>query len=304
MGKLELLFAHSDAKFDDYLMQACAFTAVNSVNNTNVPVTGSGEYQIEKTWGRVHKMTLGISEDGGPVFTLQSGRLNATLDLRDSALTPRRGLLLQASGELTGALSASDEEQHQVTVNFTKVSGLATGYIPLGERVVVAVSVRAGRIFPLQAGSTTPPVRRFFLGGATSVRGFNEDQLIAQDDRERYRQQVRDCQVLASKVGCSSAANTVLAGRQVPSQGGELFAVGKLEVRFPAFSVFDFGVFAEAGNLWLAAPSAFALRPVIGAGLRYVTPIGPLALDVGYNLTADSQINEPPVVLHFNIGVF
>ncbi|MBL8911442.1 MAG: BamA/TamA family outer membrane protein, partial [Archangium sp.] len=238
------------------------------------------------------------------VFTLHSGRMNATLDLRDSPLTPRRGLLLQASGELTGAISAIDEAEKPVTVNFTKVSGLATGYIPIGERVVVAVSVRAGRIFPLQAGSTTPPVRRFFLGGATSVRGFNEDQLIAQDDRERYRQQVRDCNVLATKAGCSSAANTVLAGRQVPSQGGELFAVGKLEVRFPAFSVFDFGVFAEAGNLWLAAPDTFALRPVVGAGLRYVTPIGPLALDVGYNLTADSLINEPPVVVHFNIGVF
>lgn len=73
MGNFELLFSHSDAKFDYYLMQACAFTAVNSVNNTNVPVTGSGEYQIEKTWGRVHKMTLWISEDGGPVFTMQSG---------------------------------------------------------------------------------------------------------------------------------------------------------------------------------------------------------------------------------------
>jgi outer membrane protein assembly factor BamA len=238
------------------------------------------------------------------IFTLQSGRLNATLDLRDSALAPRRGLLLQGSGELTGAISARDERDKPVTVNFTKVSGLATGYIPIGDRVTLAVSVRAGKIFPLQEGSTTPPVRRFFLGGATSVRGFNEDQLIAQDDRLRYRDQVRDCQLLASKAGCSSAANTVLAGRQVPSQGGELFAVGKVELRFPAFSVFDLGVFAEAGNLWLAAPSALTLRPVVGAGLRYVTPIGPLALDVGYNLTADAVINEPPVVVHFNIGVF
>jgi outer membrane protein assembly factor BamA len=238
------------------------------------------------------------------VFALQSGRLNATLDLRDSALTPRRGLLLQGSAELTGKLYAQDQDGHAVTVNFTKVSGLMTGYIPIGERVVLALSVRAGRIFALESGSTTPPVRRFFLGGATSVRGFNEDQLIAQDDRERYRQQVRDCQILASKAGCSSAANTVLAGRQVPSQGGEIFALGKAEVRFPAFSVFDLGVFVEAGNLWLAAPSVFALRPVVGAGLRYVTPIGPLALDLGINLFPDLVINEPRFVVHFNIGVF
>jgi len=43
---------------------------------------------------------------------------------------------------------------------------------------------------------------------------------------------------------------------------------------------------------------------VVGAGLRYVTPIGPLALDVGVNLAPDLVINEPQFVVHFNIGVF
>jgi|APLak6261679142_1056127.scaffolds.fasta_scaffold00004_167 outer membrane protein assembly factor BamA len=237
-------------------------------------------------------------------FTLQSGRLNATLDLRDSALNTRKGLLLQASGELTGAIFTRDEKNNAVPVNFAKVSGLATGYLPLGERIVFALSARAGRIFPLVAGSTTPPVRRFFLGGVTSMRGFNEDQLIAEDSRQKYRDQVKDCQSLASKAGCSSAANTILLGRQVPSQGGELFALFKAELRFPAFSVFDLGVFFETGNLWLAVPERFTLRPVVGAGLRYVTPIGPLALDFGVNLAPDLVINEPQFVVHFNIGVF
>lgn len=237
-------------------------------------------------------------------YSLHGVRFSPALDLRDNALTPHKGLLLQGVSEITGALSARDEQGNPVTVNFFKLSGQVTGYVPFGDRVVMALSVRGGRIFPLQAGSTTPPVRRFFLGGATTVRGFNEDQLIAEDSRERYRNDVRDCQVLAGKDGCSSAARTVLAGRQVPSQGGELFGVFKSELRFPAFSVFDLGVFFEAGNLWLAAPTTFTLRPVVGVGLRYVTPIGPLALDVGVNLTPDVLINEPPVVVHFNIGGF
>ena len=237
-------------------------------------------------------------------FALHGVRLNSTLDLRDSALTPKRGLLLQASGEITGALYARDEKGNDVTVNFAKVSALATAYVPIGERLVFAVSARGGRIFPLAAGSTTPPVRRFFMGGATSVRGFNEDQLIAEDSRQKYQEQVKACQVLAVKDGCSSAAKTVLAGRQVPSQGGELFALFKGELRFPALSVFDLGVFFEMGNLWLAVPDAFSLRPVVGAGVRYVTPVGPLALDFGVNLVPDLLINEPRVVVHFNIGVF
>ncbi len=238
-------------------------------------------------------------------FALHGVRLTPTLDLRDNALNPTRGLLLQGAGEVTGAFFAQDEFQNPVVVSFLKVSGLLSGYVPLPEEMVLALSARAGRIVPLSSGSTTPPVRRFFLGGATSVRGFNEDQLVAEDVRAEYRDQVRDCQVLASKGGCTSSAQTVLAGRQVPSQGGELFASFKAELRLPAFGNFDLGVFFEAGNLWLAIPNGIGpFRPVVGTGLRYVTPIGPLALDVGVNLTPDLVINEPPVVVHFNIGVF
>ena len=147
--------------------------------------------------------------------------------------------------------------------------------------------------------------RPFFLGGATSVRGFNEDQLVADDLRAQYRKEVFDCQVVAAKDGCSSAAKTILGGRQVPSQGGELFAVFKAELRFPAFSVLDLGVFFEAGNLWLTVPNSVGpFRPVVGVGVRYVTLIGALALDLGINLAPDLVINEPQFVVHFNIGVF
>lgn len=238
-------------------------------------------------------------------FALHGVRLNPTIDLRDNALTPTRGLLLQGAAEVTGKLFAQDEDLKPVVVNFLKLSGLATGYLPLASRFVLALSARGGRIFPLEKGSATPPVRRFFLGGATSVRGFNEDQLVAEDLRKQYRQEVADCQVLASKDGCSSAAKTILGGRQVPSQGGELFAVFKAELRFPAFSVLDLGVFFEAGNLWITMPNTVGpFRPVVGAGVRYVTVIGALALDVGVNLDPDIVINEPRFVVHFNIGVF
>jgi outer membrane protein insertion porin family len=238
-------------------------------------------------------------------FWLHGVRFSPTIDLRDSALTPTRGLLLQGSAELTGALYAVGEDGNKVVVNFTKVSGLATAYVPLAERFVLAVSARGGRIFALQSGSATPPVRRFFLGGATSVRGFNEDQLVAEDLRAQYRKEVSDCQILAAKDGCSSAAKTILGGRQVPSQGGELFAVFKAELRFPVLSVIDLGVFFEAGNLWITLPNTVGpFRPVTGLGVRYVTLIGPLALDVGLNLAPDLVINEPRFVVHFNIGVF
>jgi len=111
--------------------------------------------------------------------------------------------------------------------------------------------------------------------------------------------------VLAVKDGCTAAANTVASGRQIPSEGGEFFGLAKAELRFPGFSVFDFGAFFEVGNLWLAMPTDLTrVRTVVGSGVRYVTPIGPLAFDLGVNLNPDRIINEPIVVAHFNIGVF
>lgn len=289
--------------------------------DTRLKVTLALQYELE--WARVQETSARATSV--PItfvdqerlrflfgtFALQTVRFQPTLDLRDNALSPRKGVLLQGGVEVTGALYAGTPiapgsvDERLVPVNFFKTSALATGYIPLSQRVVLALSLRAGRIVPLVSDSVTPPVKRFFLGGATSMRGFNEDQLIAEDRRAQYRNEIAACQVLASKDGCTSAANTVGAGRQIPSEGGEFFGLAKAEVRFPGFSVFDLGVFFETGNLWLGMPNELTrLRYVLGSGVRYVTPIGPLALDLGVNLAPDLIINEPRVVAHFNIGVF
>ncbi len=237
------------------------------------------------------------------VYALQTGRMTATIDVRDNALVPRRGFLLQGTADLTGALFTSDERGAPVPVNFVKTSGLLTGYIPF-ENAVLALSGRAGRIFALSEGSVTPPVKRFFMGGATSMRGFNEDQLLAADLRAQYRRELDSCLSLASQAGCSGSAVAIASGRQVPSQGGELFVLMKSELRFP-FRFLDLGIFFELGNLWLSLPeNGLPLRSSAGVGLRYVTPVGPFALDIGVNLSPDRALNEPFVVGHFNIGVF
>ncbi len=237
-------------------------------------------------------------------FALQTVRFTPTLDLRDNALTPHKGLLIQAAAESTFDVYTRDQNQAYVPVKFFKLSGTVTTYFSLGKKIVLALSARGGKIFPLVEGSVTPPVKRFFLGGASSIRGFLEDGLIAADQRAEYARQVNDCRMLASGFGCTSAAQQLIAGNVVASQGGELFYLGKAEVRFPAFGSFDWGVFFEAGNLWLGAPTSFALRPVAGLGVRYATPIGPLALDLGFNLFPDPVMNEGYVQPHFNIGLF
>jgi outer membrane translocation and assembly module TamA len=46
------------------------------------------------------------------------------------------------------------------------------------------------------------------------------------------------------------------------------------------------------------------LRADIGLGLRFVTPIGPAALDLGFNVTPDDRLHERIVAPHFTVGLF
>jgi outer membrane protein insertion porin family len=120
------------------------------------------------------------------------------------------------------------------------------------------------------------------------------------------RRQMQDCRSVVNPLGCPPELVAVLSGQSPLSQGGELFTLGKAELRLPAFSSLDLGFFFEAGNLWADRTNfdPTVLRYTAGLGLRYVTPVGPLAFDVGFNLDPDETFNEPPTQFHFSIGVF
>jgi outer membrane translocation and assembly module TamA len=60
------------------------------------------------------------------------------------------------------------------------------------------------------------------------------------------------------------------------------------------------------GNLWAdpAELDPIDLRPTAGFGLRLSTPVGPIALDWGWNLAPRPQLRERTNALHFSIGLF
>jgi outer membrane protein assembly factor BamA len=241
-------------------------------------------------------------------FLLHSLRPSASLDFRDDPANPRKGLLVSTSAEFTNRLSPERLSEAEVPspIDWVKLSGTVSMYAPLGRRASVAVSARAGTIVPLSAGARPIGSKLFFLGGSSSLRGFREDGVLPEDQRAALRQQLADCRSLIHPSGCNQELRSVLGGRAPLSQGGELFTLGKAELRMPAFTSLDLGVFLEAGNLWADRTNfdALRLRTTAGAGLRYVTPVGPLAFDVGFSLDRDVAINEPQAQFHFSIGAF
>ena len=244
-------------------------------------------------------------------FTLHSLRPAATLDFRDDPANPRRGVVFISSAEFTRGLSVNptDVGGNRVAgypIDGVKLASNLSGYIPLGRRASMALSARAGTIIPLEDEAQAIGSKLFYLGGSSSLRGFREDGVLPEDVRGALQQRLRDCRALITPAGCSAELKAVLAGQVPASQGGELFTLGKAELRLPALTALDLGLFFEAGNLWLDRTNfdPTRLRYAAGAGLRYVTPVGPLAFDVGFNLDPDEAVNEATTQFHFSIGTF
>jgi outer membrane protein assembly complex protein YaeT len=225
--------------------------------------------------------------------TLVALRTSVSYDRRDSAFTPTRGYFVSASAELARTLASdADElegEESEFKSRFVKLSVTGSGYIPLGGDWVIAGQARTGRIYHLTTDSDTYPNRAFFLGGVDTMRGFLEDELIPQDvvDRVDFNDPMFDVSTIVRR-------------------SGDAFVLFRAELRFPLYGQLHGGVFSDLGNLW-AEPerlNPFDLRPTAGIGLRLSTPVGPIALDWGFNLARRTALDERSSALHFSIGLF
>src|SRR6185503_19654737 len=163
----------------------------------------------------------------------------------------------------------------QGSARFLKFSGSATKYLPLRRRLILAMRLQAGYVNPFghyEARSDTlheldliPVEDRFVTGGASSVRGYFENEI-------GFRSAPPDSGV----------------------RGGEVLLLGSIEARFPLIWIIGGAVFLDAGNVWerpdditlrrvftVAGPEAgySDMRWSVGTGIRIATPVGPLRFD-------------------------
>jgi outer membrane protein assembly factor BamA len=218
-----------------------------------------------------------------------SARATGTLDYRDSPFAPTRGWFTSLTTEWVRTIDVPEQDPEQrFFSHFLKLGLTASAYLPIGD-VVLAGQLRIGGIIHLEPGSRTYPNRQWFLGGVDTLRGLNQDQLQPQDIAALQLQNP------------DLRTGTVL-------QGGDFFYLVRAELRFPIVGSLQGAVFADLGNHW-ADPAQITLdenfvRPTGGIGARFVTPVGPLAFDVGFNPFFRELLNEPWIAFHFSIGVF
>jgi len=205
--------------------------------------------------------------------TLNSLKLEARTGTAENIVDARRGYQLSASLEQAGRILPG-------TFRYTVVSTDARHYLPISNRLVLASRLQMANIAaPADDPTAVPFSKRFFLGGATSIRGWG-----------RY------------EVSPLSDSGLPIGGRSLLAFSSELR--GHIHGNFGAVA------FLDTGNVWAAS---WAIRPgdlryAIGSGLRYQTPIGPVRFDVGYQLNpiAELLVNGQPQTrrwrMHFSIG--
>jgi outer membrane protein insertion porin family len=139
------------------------------------------------------------------------------------------------------------------TFKFDEVSVDLRGYVPIS-RAVGAVRLRAATL-PSRDASRIPYSERYFLGGASSVRGWGRYQIGPTNEN----------------------------GLPV---GGRTLIEGNAELRFSLSGAWGAATFIDAGRVgedswdW----SFRSIRTSVGAGLRYTSLIGVARADVAYQL--------------------
>ena len=184
-------------------------------------------------------------------------------DSRDNVFNPSEGSLNSFEVQLAGV--GGDNRYYRAIGN-------TTWYFALPAEMTGFVRGRFG--FGDGFGDNVLPAsERFFLGGVTTIRGFEFRDIGPEDD----------------------------AGNPL---GGTSFAQFNIEIGRSLGTVLRVVAFVDAGNVY-GPDNDFdigSVRRSAGLGIRIVTPIGPIRLDYGFKL--DKKAGESSGRLGFLLGTF
>jgi outer membrane protein insertion porin family len=185
------------------------------------------------------------------------------IDRRRNPFDPTGGWFGSASAELSRPGLGSD-------LSFLKTYFQALSFRTLREGLVLASAVRLGLARTYEDQELIPG-ERFFAGGATSVRGYREDDLGPR-------------------------------GILGDADGGQSMLVLNGELRFPLFGRVRGVGFVDAGTVYpsIAEMRLGELQVGLGAGVRVDTPVGLLRLDLG--VPANRRSFDPRWRLHLGLG--
>jgi outer membrane protein insertion porin family len=215
-------------------------------------------------------------EDGGELASALS--LGFVRDHRDSVTRTTSGSRVALNTEIQGEWLGSYATMYKLSLSADK-------YWPVFRKSVFKLS---GEIAALDSLSGDEPriFDRYFSGGASSIRGF-EERTVGPTDMDVYN--------TGADVG----------NMNDEAIGGQSLLLGSAELTTPIFKdTVHFAVFADAGNVWQDAYDwdVGQLNIGVGAGLRLFLPIGAVSIDYGFPIKREWDHLSKSGRVHFNLG--
>jgi len=236
-------------RFGKELTDKIRFDLVYKLENINVyDVTDDASDYIKDQKGK--KTTSAIS-------------LTPSIDTRDDYFNPRRGgqhsLFIQNAGGILGGDNY-----------FVKVFGKTSWFFPLPLNSTLNLRAQAGMISGY-SGKKLPIYEKFFVGGITTLRGFEYGMAGPTDINKEA--------MGAKKMVVFNTELIFPLSREIGLKGALFFDVGK-----------GFDRFKDVTPLKFAA----------GPGIRWFSPFGPIHIDIGFNL--NPKKGEKGHVIDFTAG--
>jgi outer membrane protein insertion porin family len=218
----------------------------------------------------------------------------------NSILNPTKGYQVVLNFEHASAITGSDFQ-------YDRALSEATAYVETLPGQVLAARVQwgwvgSGSFAPFSEGTDIiHPQKRFFSGGANSVRGFAQNQLgprVLTVDPSSLLFPARSGQMApctpAEIINLTCDANVLRSGAFGTPRptGGSMVLEGGVEYRMLMGRRLETAIFADFGRIWTeresSAVSRFEIAP--GVGIRYLSPIGPIRVDLGYQFGGQDRL--------------
>lgn len=203
--------------------------------------------------------------------TIVSTGVGLSWDKRNNYLDPTKGFLLSTAVEHAGLFAGNTD--------FVKYNATAKSWIPFWKGTYFAARANYGLLHLIDAGDDLVVEERFFLGGPNTLRGF------------RYRR-------VGPRRPTDTGGYVIIGGVQQILASLDFVVPLSKTVGLKAVAFFDIGNSFDKDEFSLNPSN---LRKDAGFGLRWISPLGPMKLDIGFPI-GERLPDEEKYEVQFTVG--
>ncbi|WP_457677666.1 outer membrane protein assembly factor BamA [Thermovibrio sp.] len=192
-------------------------------------------------------------------------------DLRDNRFLPHKGDFFRITTQLAGNFLLGDKDFYKVVGEYAYYFNFNQLPVDIELPFIASIHAKVGYAQAFGNTSRLPIDYRFYVGGDNSIRGFKWGEAGPKD-----------------KNGNPEGANREL--------------IFNFELGYDVTKMLRLIAFLDVGGGWWNKYKIGDMRKSAGIGLRVLTPMGPIRLDLGWKL--DRRSGESASQWHFGMGSY